>query len=56
MGPDHEYALLSGINRSKIGRVLGMVAGGISSVIVLGVLALVDLAKSLGVAYFMFLN
>ena len=50
MGPDHEYALLSGINRSKIGRVLGMVAGGISSVIVLGVLALVDLAKSLGVA------
>lgn len=50
MGPDHEYSLLSGVNRSLIGRWLGMIAAGVSSGIILCVLALINLAKLLGVA------
>lgn len=50
MRPDHEYTILSGINRSNVGRLLGMIAGGLSSVIVLVVLAIVDLAKTMGLA------
>lgn len=50
MGPDHEYSILSGVNRSNIGRILGMIAGGLSSIIVLAILAIVDIAKAWGLA------
>jgi hypothetical protein len=44
----HEYALLGGFNRSRIGRYLGIVAASISSIIVFILLALVDIAKAFG--------
>lgn len=50
MGPDHEYTILSGINRAGVGRWIGSIAALLSSLIVFGFLAVVDLAKTLGVA------
>jgi hypothetical protein len=47
---DHEYALLGGLNRSKVGRYIGIAAAFISSVIVFALLALVDVAKALGLS------
>jgi hypothetical protein len=48
MGQDHEYVLLGGLNRSKVGRYLGIAAAGVSSVIVFALLTAVDLAKKYG--------
>jgi len=45
---DHEYAVLGGINRARIGQVIGTVAAAVSSVLVALLLAAVDLAKMLG--------
>ncbi len=45
---DHEYALLGGLNRAKVGRYLGLVAAAVSAAIVFVLLSLVDFAKSLG--------
>ncbi|QFR33987.1 hypothetical protein [Ancylobacter sp. TS-1] len=45
---EHEYALLGGVNRAKIGRYLGITAAAISSVIVLALLTIVDVANALG--------
>lgn len=45
---EHEYALLGGINRAKIGRYIGIAAASISAVIVLVILTMVDVAKALG--------
>jgi hypothetical protein len=45
---NHEYALLGGRNRAKVGRYLGIVAAAVSAAIVFVLLSLVDLAKSLG--------
>lgn len=45
----HEYALLNGVNRSNVGRFLGSLAAGISSLLVFGLLHFVDLAGRLGV-------
>jgi hypothetical protein len=47
MSQEHEYALLEGVNRAKVGRYLGLLAAGISGVIVFLLLAAVDLAKRL---------
>ena len=46
---DHEYALLGGMNRAKVGRYLSLAAAGISALVMLGVLTLWDAAKALGV-------
>ena len=46
---EHEYALLGGVNRSKIGRYLGIIAAAASAGIVFVLLAAIDLAKRFGV-------
>jgi len=48
MRQEHEYALLGGLNRAKIGRYLALVAAAISSAIVFLLLMLVDVARSFG--------
>jgi hypothetical protein len=45
---EHEYALLDGTNRSKVGRYLGSFAALISAGVVYLTLMFVDLAKGLG--------
>jgi hypothetical protein len=45
---EHEYALLGGMNRAKVGRYLSLVAAVSSAVIVFVLLSAVDLAKRLG--------
>jgi hypothetical protein len=45
---DHEYAVLGGVNRAKIGRYLSLVSSAISAGLVFLLLAAVDLAKTLG--------
>ncbi|KXV50874.1 hypothetical protein AD945_01085 [Gluconobacter albidus] len=45
---EHEYALLGGMNRAKVGRYLSIAAAGISALVMLGVLALWNVAKALG--------
>jgi SMODS-associating 2TM, beta-strand rich effector domain len=42
---DHEYALLGGISRTKVGRSLSLVAAGVSAGIVFILLSAVDIAK-----------
>jgi hypothetical protein len=49
MALEHEYALLGGMNRAKVGRYLSLAAAGISAAVMLGLLTLWDAAKSLGV-------
>jgi SMODS-associating 2TM, beta-strand rich effector domain len=46
---EHEYALIGGINRAKIGRYLALVAAIVSSGIVFLLLSAVHLAQRLGV-------
>jgi SMODS-associating 2TM, beta-strand rich effector domain len=46
---EHEYALLGGINRAKVGRYLSILAAGVSAGIVFLLLAAVDIAHRLGV-------
>jgi hypothetical protein len=45
---DHEYAVLGGINRARIGQWIGTIAAAVSSALVALLLAAVDLAKMLG--------
>src|SRR6185437_11634158 len=45
---DHEYALLGGMNRAKVGRYLAVVAAAVSAAIVFALLSIVDLVKSFG--------
>ena len=45
---EHEYALLGGVNRTKIGRYLGTASAAISAAIVFILLTAVDLAKEYG--------
>ena len=47
---EHEYAILGGFSRAKVGRILGSLAAGISSLLVFLVLTLVDVAKQFGMA------
>src|ERR1700681_2713960 len=46
---EHEYALLGGINRAKVGRYLSILAASVSAGIVFLLLAAVDIAHRLGV-------
>ena len=41
---EHEYALLGGMNRAKVGRYLSVAAAGISALVMLGLLGVVDKA------------
>lgn len=41
---EHEYALINGVNRSKVGRYIAALAGGIATGVVLLFLLVVDLA------------
>lgn len=45
---EHEYALLGGYNRARIGRYLAIVAAAVSAVLVFLMLTAVDVAKSFG--------
>ena len=45
---DHEYALLGGINRARVGRYLTLIAASVSAGIVFVLLTAVDIAKRLG--------
>lgn len=45
---NHEYSVLGGINRARIGQILGTVAATVSSGLVALLLAAVDLARRLG--------
>jgi hypothetical protein len=45
---EHEYALLGGINRAKVGRYLTLIAASVSAGIVFVLLTVVDLAHRLG--------
>jgi len=49
MNQEHEYALLGGISRAKVGRYIGVIAASVSAGIVFLLLAAVDLAKRLGI-------
>lgn len=42
---DHEYAILGGVNRSKVGRYIYAAASALSAAIVFVLLSLVDIAK-----------
>jgi hypothetical protein len=49
MSHKHEYALLGGVSRAKIGRYIGIAAASISAGIVFLLLTAVDIAKAAGV-------
>jgi hypothetical protein len=49
MSQEHEYALLGGVNRAKVGRYLSLVAATGSAVIVFLLLTVVDVAHRIGV-------
>jgi len=46
---EHEYALLGGMNRAKIGRYLSVIAASVSAGVVFFLLAAVNLAQKLGI-------
>lgn len=48
MGLQHEYSVLGGMNRAKIGHWIGAIAAGVSTGVVTVFLALLDVAKRLG--------
>lgn len=45
---EHEYSVMGGLNRAKVGRYLSMAASAISGALVFTLLTAVDLAKQLG--------
>lgn len=53
MSTDHEYSVLGGINRARIGQVIAIVAAAVSSGLVVILLVLFDFAKHLGLGHFM---
>jgi hypothetical protein len=48
MNKDHEYMLLGGINRSKVGRYLALASASVSGAIVFVLLTIVDVAHRFG--------
>jgi hypothetical protein len=48
MFENHEYAVLGGLNRARIGHTIGVISAIVSSLVVAGVLALVHIAQRLG--------
>ena len=49
MDQEHEYALIGGINRAKVGRYLALLAATVSASIVFLMLSAIDLAKRYGI-------
>ncbi|ESY79268.1 membrane protein [Mesorhizobium sp. LNHC221B00] len=47
---EHEYTVLGGINRARIGHYLGIVSGVVSAGVVFLLLSAVDVAKTFGIA------
>lgn len=47
---EHEYTVLGGVNRARIGHYLGIISGGVSAAVVFALLWMVDLAKTFGVS------
>lgn len=45
---EHEYLVMGGVNRAKVGRLLSFAASAISAALVFTLLSAVDLAKKLG--------
>lgn len=45
---EHDYSLLGGLERAKVGRYLSLLAAGVSALIVLGLLSAVDFIHRLG--------
>jgi hypothetical protein len=50
MGVDHEYAILGGFNRAKVGHVVGAVAATVSAALVALVFILAGAAEALGLS------
>lgn len=50
MALDHEYSVLGGINRAKVGRWISLLAAAISSAIIFLLLTIVDVAQRFGLA------
>lgn len=48
MNQDHEYTLLGGVNRAKVGRYLALASAGVSGAITFLLLTLVDVAHRFG--------
>jgi hypothetical protein len=49
MNQEHEYTLLGGVNRSKVGQYIALLSATTSAVIVFLLLTVVDFAKRLGI-------
>jgi uncharacterized membrane protein YuzA (DUF378 family) len=47
---EHEYTILGGFSRAKVGRILGSISAGLASVLSFAVLTLIDVAKRFGIA------
>ncbi|KUM25065.1 hypothetical protein AU467_27705 [Mesorhizobium loti] len=47
---EHEYTVLGGINRARVGHYLGIVSGLVAAGVVFVLLSLVDIAKTFGIA------
>ncbi|HEY3696368.1 hypothetical protein, partial [Phenylobacterium sp.] len=45
---NHEYCVLGGVNRARIGQVIGVIAAAVSSFLVAVLLAAFDVAHTLG--------
>lgn len=50
MVQDHEYSVLGGLNRAKIGHTIGMIAAAVSPIVVGLVLAIISLLESYGLS------
>lgn len=47
---EHEYTVLGGVNRARIGHYLGVISGAVSAGVVFVLLSAVDLAKQFGMS------
>lgn len=52
MANSHEYALLDGVNRSNVGRVLALIASALSAILVSLLVLIINFIKSLGIIQF----
>ncbi len=48
---EHEYALLGGVNRSRVGRYISLAAATVSGIVVLGALSFVNIAQMYGMPF-----
>ncbi|HCR2979523.1 Cap15 family CBASS effector [Serratia marcescens] len=47
---DHEYSLLGGFNRVRIGQIIAIGASAISSLLILSLLSIFDIANKMGIS------